>query len=241
MNTDVVLRRIGAVLIDGILLFVASAIILLLLELIGINVWETESSEFSFSATTTFGGTFISMLLSLGYKVWMEATKGGQTVGKMALGIRVVKEHSGAPITLEGALIRGAFWQAPFTLSGLGGDFWLLGLIGMIWLIAGLISLIVSPTRQRLGDRVAHTIVVRDHPVLQQFVSQPSQAPVRMATGVPMTGAPTSVQGETWLTCGYCDSRFPQSRAHQGIWEGRNVALCPNCGAPLDENPAAAT
>ena len=87
MNTNVVMRRIVAVILDGILLFIVSAVVLTLLEWIGLNTWEVESSDSSWSATTTFGGTFISALLSLAYKVWMESNRNGQTLGKQALGI----------------------------------------------------------------------------------------------------------------------------------------------------------
>ena len=67
------MRRIVAVILDGILLFIVSAVVLTLLQYwIGLNTWEVESSD-CWSATTTFGGTFISALLSLAYKVWMES------------------------------------------------------------------------------------------------------------------------------------------------------------------------
>ncbi|MGD9712246.1 MAG: hypothetical protein AB7V46_09295 [Thermomicrobiales bacterium] len=67
METNVVMRRIVALIVDGIVLFVVSAVVLTLLDIIGLDMWDVETSEFSFSATTTFGGTLTSSLLSLIY------------------------------------------------------------------------------------------------------------------------------------------------------------------------------
>ena len=231
MQTNVVIRRIAAVFIDGIILFVMSVIVLTVLEVIGLNVWDVNSSfgdaDYSLSATSTFGGTLISGGLSLLYKVYQEGTYNGQTLGKRALNIRAVKEYSGAPISMDEALIRGAFWQAPFTLMAISGRIGVFGLIGIVWLIAGLISLIASPTRQRLGDRVAGTIVIRDNPLASQAASRPQ--PFSASATAPVDQA----EGDLWLACAYCQSRFPQSHALQGVWQGRNVTMCPNCGAPL--------
>jgi uncharacterized RDD family membrane protein YckC len=231
MQTNVVIRRIAAVFIDGIILFVMSAIVLTTLEVIGINVWDVDSTfgdaDYSFSATSTFGGTLVSGGLSLLYKAYQEGTYNGQTLGKRVLNIRAVKEYSGAPISMEEALIRGVFWQAPFTLTAIAGRYGVLGLIGTVWLIAGLISLIASPTRQRLGDRVAGTVVIRDNSLASQGASRPQ--PFRASAAAPVD----QPQGDLWSTCAYCQSRFPQSRARQGVWQGQNATMCPNCGAPL--------
>jgi uncharacterized RDD family membrane protein YckC len=231
MPTDVVLRRIVAVIIDGIILFILSVIVLTFLEVIGVNVWNVDSSfddaDFSYSATETFGGALVSGGLALLYKVYQEGTYNGQTIGKRALSIRAVKEGTGAPISMEEAFLRGLFWQAPFTLAGMGGLFWL---IGVSWLIAGLISLIASPTRQRLGDRVAGTVVIRDVPVAFPYAQQPPQfAP-------PTSPSFVSPQAEAVITCAYCQSRIPRSQAQPGIRQGGRVLLCPNCGAPLQDN-----
>jgi uncharacterized RDD family membrane protein YckC len=78
-----------------------------------------------------------------GYFIVLEATQGA-TLGKMALGLRVVKTN-GAPITWADSLIRNLLR----IIDGLFG--YLVGAI-LIW---------SSPLKQRLGDRVAHTVVVR--------------------------------------------------------------------------------
>ena len=140
---------------------------------------------------------------------------------------------------MEDALIRGLFWVVPFTLSGFGSVFGLLGFIGFVWLVAGLISLIASPARQRLGDRFANTVVVRDDPTLAAHLA--FGQPARMTSSPRMETPPQhrtpSIEGDTWIECSFCDSRFQLSRAHQAIWQGQSARLCPNCGAPLNEEP----
>ncbi|MGD9712245.1 MAG: RDD family protein [Thermomicrobiales bacterium] len=158
-------------------------------------------------------------------------------MGKQALGIRVVRAGTGQPITMESAVIRAAFWVVPFGLAGSSGEYGILGVIGSIWLVAGLISLIASPARQRLGDRVANTVVVRvgaNQGAPTQFASPSRTMPAASPPStIGTTGAP-----EAWLTCGYCGSRFPRSRARPGIWQGESVLFCPNCGGPVQRgNP----
>jgi len=69
----------------------------------------------------------------------------GQTVGQMAVKIKVVKEADGSPIDYEEAAVRTI-------LRVIDGLF--INLVGVI--------LIRSPDeKQRLGDRVAHTVVVK--------------------------------------------------------------------------------
>ena len=73
----------------------------------------------------------------------MEATQGA-TLGKMALGLRVVKTD-GSPITWTDSIIRN-----------------LLRIIdGLFIYLVGAIFVWTSPLKQRLGDRAAHTVVVK--------------------------------------------------------------------------------
>jgi uncharacterized RDD family membrane protein YckC len=81
-----------------------------------------------------------------GYFIVFEAAWNGQTPGKKALGLRVVRD-GGYPIDFGASLIRN--------LIRVGE--WLIG----YYLIAA-ISAIVSPENKRIGDLAAGTIVVRD-------------------------------------------------------------------------------
>jgi uncharacterized RDD family membrane protein YckC len=72
----------------------------------------------------------------------------GQSVGMMAVKIKVVSEANGGPITYGAAFIRTILLyidQIPYVIP------YLLGAI-LIW---------TSDKKQRLGDRVAHTVVVK--------------------------------------------------------------------------------
>ncbi|HSW35370.1 MAG TPA: RDD family protein [Candidatus Limnocylindrales bacterium] len=123
--------------------FVALAIDGIILSIIG------------FLITSVFGGianggfemdgisSFLSILLSFLYFWLLEANLGG-TLGKLALGLRVTMED-GSPCTLTAAFIRN------FMRIVDGFFLYLLGAI-FIW---------NSPTKQRLGDRLAKTYVVK--------------------------------------------------------------------------------
>ena len=85
----------------------------------------------------------VTGLLALAYFIVLEATQGA-TLGKMALGLRVTRTD-GAPISWTESLIRN-----------------LLRIIdGLFVYLIGAILIWTSPLKQRLGDRVAKTVVVR--------------------------------------------------------------------------------
>jgi uncharacterized RDD family membrane protein YckC len=92
---------------------------------------------------------FIAAAAIIGFIVWFfyfTLLEGhyGQTIGKMALNIKVVKEADGLPIDYGEAAVRTI-------LRIIDGLFdYLIGAI-FIW---------TSDEKQRLGDRVAHTVVV---------------------------------------------------------------------------------
>lgn len=231
MNTNTVLRRIGAVIVDGIILFVISAAVLGLLALLGLDLWNYNSYSgddgFSFEAETNVWGAIVSGLIGFAYKAFQEAKYGGQTIGKRALGIRVVQQGSGLRIDSNAAMIRAAFWQAPFTLTSMGT---VLSFIGMLWLIAGLIALIASPDRQRLGDRFAHTVVVRDDPTLPAVALTPSFG-LGQASGA--SGAAPGLQATSMVLCSFCHNRFTLNLADTKTVNGQQIRICPNCGAPI--------
>ncbi len=85
----------------------------------------------------------VTGLLTLAYFIVLEATQGA-TLGKMALGLRVTRTD-GAPISWTESIIRN-----------------LLRIIdGLFVYLIGAILIWTSPLKQRLGDRVAKTVVVR--------------------------------------------------------------------------------
>ena len=85
----------------------------------------------------------ITGILALLYFIVLEATQGA-TLGKMALGLRVVRTD-GSPISWTESIIRN-----------------LLRIIdGLFIYLVGAIFIWTSPLKQRLGDRAARTVVIR--------------------------------------------------------------------------------
>ncbi len=84
-----------------------------------------------------------------GYFTFFEALREGQTPGKRAAGIRVVRD-TGHPVTLAAAAARGLLRAIDLFPPLLALD---------------ILLVILHPRARRLGDLVAGTIVVRDRPV----------------------------------------------------------------------------
>ncbi len=85
---------------------------------------------------------FVSLFV---YPVVMETLTLGRTVGKLATGIRVLTDVGG-PVGFRNAAVRSALSVVDLIVSA--------GFIGMV-------SMILSPRHQRLGDLAAGTVVVR--------------------------------------------------------------------------------
>jgi uncharacterized RDD family membrane protein YckC len=87
-----------------------------------------------------------SFLVIVGYPVALETLWNGRTLGKAAMGLRVVTQEGG-PIRFRHAAIRGIFALVE------------------IWAFLGsiaVLSIVFSKRNQRLGDLVAGTIVLRE-------------------------------------------------------------------------------
>lgn len=89
------------------------------------------------------------VLIMVGYPVLSETLSRGRTLGKMALGLRVVRTDGG-PVRFRHALVRG--------LAGFFIDFWALGMLGVVAVVTSLLS----PNGRRVGDYLAGTLVIRE-------------------------------------------------------------------------------
>ena len=138
--------RFVAVLIDGILLIV----LLLVLALVFGQGYSTNENGTHAVGVTADG--WWPLFVVLAYYVGSE-TLTGQTVGKRAVGLRVV-DVSGEPIGLGQALVRNVLRVVDAFL---------------FYLVAA-ISVWSSADRQRIGDRVANTVVVHDRGDLPERV-----------------------------------------------------------------------
>jgi uncharacterized RDD family membrane protein YckC len=92
------------------------------------------------------------LLVVIGYPVIFETLSRGKTLGKIALGIRVVGDD-GSPERFRQALIRA--------LSAAFIEVWLFP-INLIGIPAGLITAMVSAKGKRLGDMFAGTFVIQE-------------------------------------------------------------------------------
>ena len=125
-------RRFLAVVVDGLIGFVWTYPFL-----------DIDRSPGYFNAQLRGGGFVATVAIGIAYFTVMEGLFGA-TIGKFATGIRVVRED-GTKADVAAALIRNVFRvidALPFA--------YLLGAI-LVW---------TSPKKQRLGDRVAKTVVV---------------------------------------------------------------------------------
>lgn len=96
------------------------------------------------AAAAVFLGSFVFFLV--GVPVMVETLSHGRSLGKLALGLRVVRSDGG-PLRFRHALVRGLTAVLEITMTG-----------GAV----ALISSLVSPRGRRLGDVFAGTLVVRE-------------------------------------------------------------------------------
>jgi len=134
--------RFVAILIDYLIIGVISGILAIpLLVAATVNVTNGNVSAVSLGPIVAL--SVVGLVVWFLYFTLLEG-RYGQTVGKMALNIKVVREADGAPIDYGEAAVRTI-------LRIIDGLFdYLIGAI-FIW---------TSDEKQRLGDRVAHTVVV---------------------------------------------------------------------------------
>ncbi|MDY6998077.1 MAG: RDD family protein [Actinomycetota bacterium] len=129
--------RALSVLIDIVVIFIA--------YLAGVMLWATTLAQFdsAFSAAVLI---IFTVLALVGYPVIFETATRGKTLGKMALGLRVVSDD-GSPERFRQALFRA-----------------LAGVIE-IWMLTGgpaVISSLISPKGKRIGDIFAGTVVITE-------------------------------------------------------------------------------
>ena len=140
--------RFVAILIDVIILVIITGIITAPLNApivtvtVSEGVWNTATAPNPLSWLA--GG--VSLLIWFVYFVLLEGSY-GQTVGKMLVKIKVVRED-GTKIDYKDAVVRNVMRIIDFIPYFIP---YLLGAI-LIW---------TSDTKQRLGDRTAHTVVVK--------------------------------------------------------------------------------
>lgn len=135
-----VARRAAAILLDGVVLTVAFWAIGLV---IGALTGGLTAGGFELTGIPALVAMLASLAVGFGYFIGLEA-RDGRTLGKRLLGLRVVNED-GTPITMGASTVRNVLRVVD----------------GLFFYAVGAVAMLVSDRKQRLGDHVANTVVVR--------------------------------------------------------------------------------
>lgn len=146
--------RLGARVIDAVLLFIVNAIISAVL-IFGFIFSDmsggTGFMDFGFNIGS-FIASLVFLAITLGYYVFLETTRGA-TVGKMLLNLEV-RNRSGSYPTPEQSLKRNAFYALSI-IPYLGG---LLQLAAVIYIA---VTISQSPDNRGWHDEFGETVVVK--------------------------------------------------------------------------------
>ena len=136
------LKRIGAFLIDQVLLF---GVVIGLTVATGIDAGEVTDAE----ANAVLAVSLIGVALSIAYHT-VSIARFGRTLGKGLLGLRVVAMPDGRPVAWSYAALRALVPSAAVLLPVVGN---LAGLAVYLWAL-------FDKRRQGLHDKLAGTLVV---------------------------------------------------------------------------------
>ena len=133
--------RVGAAAIDGVILAIATIVVLIAVVMIG----SASVSADMFSLVIGFGALLVFVII-FGYYLLFETLNSGRTPGKSALGIRVIRAD-GTPLGFGAVAIRT-----------------LLRMVDSLpaFYATGIVSILATPHNQRVGDLAAGTVVIRD-------------------------------------------------------------------------------
>ena len=152
VEMDVRIARLGsralALLIDVCTQILLIGVLMLILPAV-IEVVPNGLIDEAFSATVL---RVVTVTVLIVYPTTIETLTNGRSVGKMAMGLRVVREDGG-PIRLRHALTR--------TLVGVAVE-WPGLIIPLVTWVVSLLTMLFSARGRRLGDLAAGTIVIHE-------------------------------------------------------------------------------
>lgn len=158
-----------------------------------------------FSGTSSAVGRTVSILLvvavTVGLPAVVETVTRGRTLGKLALGLRVVRDDGG-PITARHALTRALVgWPEIYLLLGAGA----------------LVAALVSPRAKRLGDMAAGTYVVSQRASLRLLPPPVMPPPLaQWAAGADLAALPPGLAIAVRQFLGRAQGLTPASRHELG-------------------------
>ena len=143
----------------------------------------------------------INFVLTWGWHVFFEVRKQGRTPGKRALRLRVI-DARGLPVSLYQSLVRNIVRALDFAPAFYG---------------IGAIVTMLTPSRRRLGDLVADTLVVRDAQALTykgQFASDRRHNTLRTPRVLRLVRHKISLEEREFLLtlCLRADRMSPEAR-----------------------------
>ncbi|WP_327087364.1 RDD family protein [Nonomuraea sp. NBC_01738] len=169
------------------------------------------------SAMLVASSILLSVLVMVGYPVIFETASRGRSLGKLALGLRVVSEDGG-PERFRQALFRG--------LAGVV-EFW------MFYGAPALISSLISQRGKRLGDLFAGTIVISDRAPRDtgEVISMPPPL-ARWASGLELSQLPEPVAHAARQYLLRWHDLSPRTQHEMGVRIATQMALYVSPAAP---------
>ena len=140
LDVHVTGRRIVATMIDGLVLGAAYGLFAALTGDI-----DRQPEHLSWTATVPAAASVTYAVLAAAYFLVLETYR-GQTLGKMAVGIRVVDAGTGGPPSFAAVLVRTLLRVVD----------------GLASYLVAFVTVLLTRRRQRLGDRWGRTYVVRE-------------------------------------------------------------------------------
>lgn len=199
--------RALAVLLDLVVAFVVYFAVVLLLAMATASLDEAAQMAISIASF---------LLVLVGGPIAVETLSHGRSLGKLACGLRVVRDDGG-PIRFRHALVRGAVGVVEIVMT-----------FGVVACIASL----VSARGRRVGDVFAGTLVVRERVPTGRtaFVPPPPPWLVGQFSGLDLSAVPDGL----WLAIRQYLTRMGQLDPHVGAAMAERLAsdLAARTGAP---------
>ncbi|MBT8226704.1 MAG: RDD family protein [Dactylosporangium sp.] len=154
VELEIRLARVGSRVL-ALLLDIGVQLVLLYTLITVISMLTIAASAHSGAPSDALMNAMIVVILVgifVGYPVTLETFTAGRTVGKLALGLRVVRDDGG-PIRFRHALTR--------SLVGVALE-WPGFILPLVTWIASLTTMLANPAGKRLGDLAAGTVVIHD-------------------------------------------------------------------------------
>ncbi|MGH8835978.1 MAG: RDD family protein [Actinomycetes bacterium] len=160
------------------------------------------------SSLTSAYAILAIVMIFVGLPAGVETISHGRSLGKLMMGLRVVRDDGG-PIRFRHALARA--------LAAFFIDIWILG-----WLGIGIFTSILSERGKRVGDYMAGTVVLRERVPRQEYSPAP-EMPQRLAgwaAGLELSSLP----GDLALAARQYLARYPSLEPRVAAAIGQRLA-----------------